>query len=337
MSHHLDSEAARQDPRLDISDVYVFKGDTGTVFVINTNPLSAAGGFHPEARYEFKVDTNGDAVEDLTLRARFMPRDHSGAQDFVLTKLTGAAGGADREAAGETVARGRTGEIIAMPGGLRVWAGSAGDPFFIEGNVVTAVRTAVTTGSRLDLGAYDPATAANLFGDTNVTSIVLEVPEAITGTGMIGFWGTTALPDHHGGWVQVNRAATPLLSTLFDFTADGTVDFNASDPHQDQSRFGRQVHEDVAKLLVANDALSPRQAEFYARYVRVALLPDMLRYEVGTDASFGVKRRNGRGLAEPAPEVMFQLLLNAPVPMGLDARSATGALRDEFPYLGLPV
>jgi hypothetical protein len=35
MSHHLDSPLARQDIRLDITDLYVFRGETGTVFAIN--------------------------------------------------------------------------------------------------------------------------------------------------------------------------------------------------------------------------------------------------------------------------------------------------------------
>ncbi len=35
MSHHLDSPLARQDVRLDITDLYVFQGETGTAFVID--------------------------------------------------------------------------------------------------------------------------------------------------------------------------------------------------------------------------------------------------------------------------------------------------------------
>lgn len=35
MSHHLDSPIARQDIRLDITDLYVFRGEIGTVFAIN--------------------------------------------------------------------------------------------------------------------------------------------------------------------------------------------------------------------------------------------------------------------------------------------------------------
>jgi hypothetical protein len=35
MSHHLDSPLALQDVRLDITDLYVFQGETGTAFVID--------------------------------------------------------------------------------------------------------------------------------------------------------------------------------------------------------------------------------------------------------------------------------------------------------------
>jgi hypothetical protein len=53
MSHHLDSPQARADVRLDITDYYVFRGQTGTVFVVNVDS-SIAGpdaprGFHPES------------------------------------------------------------------------------------------------------------------------------------------------------------------------------------------------------------------------------------------------------------------------------------------------
>ena len=62
MSDHLDSPEVRADPRLDISDTYVFKGRTGTVFIMCTNPLSGGGGFWtdhhaetPPGHYNFKI------------------------------------------------------------------------------------------------------------------------------------------------------------------------------------------------------------------------------------------------------------------------------------------
>ena len=79
MSHHLDSPIARQDIRLDITDLYVFRGETGTVFVINVchsiaGPIPSPG-YHPEGMYEFKVDLDGDAIEEVTYRITFDARD----------------------------------------------------------------------------------------------------------------------------------------------------------------------------------------------------------------------------------------------------------------------
>jgi hypothetical protein len=52
MSHHLDSPIARQDIRVDITHLYVFRGGTGTVFSINVRhsifgPIPERG-YHPE-------------------------------------------------------------------------------------------------------------------------------------------------------------------------------------------------------------------------------------------------------------------------------------------------
>ena len=95
MSHHLDCPLARQDVRLDITDLYVFRGEAGTVFVINVCHSIAgdipAPGYHPEGMYEFKIDLDGDAVEDLTYRFTFDERDGRGKQRFVLRRIDGAA------------------------------------------------------------------------------------------------------------------------------------------------------------------------------------------------------------------------------------------------------
>lgn len=79
MSHHLDCPIARQDVRLDITDLYVFRGEMGTVFIINVCHSIAGNipvpGYHPEGMYEFKIDLDGDAVENLTYRVTFDERD----------------------------------------------------------------------------------------------------------------------------------------------------------------------------------------------------------------------------------------------------------------------
>ncbi|NMO55334.1 DUF4331 domain-containing protein [Actinoplanes sp. TBRC 11911] len=79
----MDSPRLAKDPWLDITDLYVFHGDEGKVFVMNVKPETASG-YHPEARYEFKPDTDGDAVENLVYRFTFDSPDESGRQRLAL-------------------------------------------------------------------------------------------------------------------------------------------------------------------------------------------------------------------------------------------------------------
>ena len=108
MSHHLDSPIARQDIRLDITDLYVFRGQTGTVFNINVchsifGPIPVPG-YHPEGMYEFKIDVNGDAIEEITYRLTFDERDSNQKQRYVVRRITGAEA-VDPHAAGVVVAQ----------------------------------------------------------------------------------------------------------------------------------------------------------------------------------------------------------------------------------------
>jgi hypothetical protein len=176
MSHHLDSPIARQDMRLDITDLYVFRGETGTVFVINVchsifgaipNP-----GYHPEGMYEFKVDRDGDAIEDITYRFTFSERDGNGDRSYVVRCLRDAEA-TNPFAPGEVVAQGRTEEVVTTATGVRVWAGKAGDPFWIEPDVLHAVGHAFQDGTSINLSGWDPAHAKKLFAGRTVYAIVL--------------------------------------------------------------------------------------------------------------------------------------------------------------------
>src|SRR3984957_13875053 len=124
MAHHLDSPIARQDIRLDITDLFLFRGETGTAFVINVCHSIAGAiptpGYHPEGMYEFKIDLDGDAVEDMTYRISFGERDPNGKQHLVLRRIVGAEA-VDPHAAGSILAEGSTNETVTGPNGLRVW------------------------------------------------------------------------------------------------------------------------------------------------------------------------------------------------------------------------
>ena len=339
MSHHLDSPLAREDTRLDITDVYLFRGTMGTVFVMNSNS-SIAGRkyserFHPEALYEFKVDTDGDAVEDVTFRVSFGQGEGDGRQALELRRLDGGAS-RDRTTKGALLAQGRTEESITGQGGVRVWAGVAGEPFYIDPTVLGAVRKAVANGSAIDLTGWSREKAINAFANTTVSSIIIEVPDSEIGAAAIGFWGVTALPTDAGGWRQINRAGQPMIQPIFN-PDDGerSSAYNTTQPKEDRELYGSMISRLVAGVVAAMGTSADPRA--YGESVVALCFPDILRYEVGTPAVFGFAKRNGRALTDNAPEVMFSIVVNAALSDGLNRGAATGTLRPDFPYVAPPV
>ena len=73
--------------------------------------------------------------------------------------------------------RARPARLSPRASGLRVWAGKAGDPFWIEPDVLHAVGHAFQDGTVVNLAGWDPSRAKNLFAGHTVYSIVLEVPD----------------------------------------------------------------------------------------------------------------------------------------------------------------
>jgi hypothetical protein len=249
MSHHLDSPIARQDVRLDITDLYVFRGETGTAFVINVchsiaNP--PIPGYHPEGMYEFKIDLNADAVEEVTYRLTFEERDAQGKQKYIVRRITGKEA-VDPHAAGTVVAKGRTDESVTTPSGLRAWAGHAGDPFWIEPDVLHAVGHAFEDGTTVDLKGWDPSKAHNLFAGHTAYAIVLEVPDAelLGGAGdhrKIGVWAVATLATDAGGWRSINRVGLPMMPPLFaQFDEDFGNRLNAGHPSEDFATYGAHL------------------------------------------------------------------------------------------------
>ena len=339
MSHHLDSPIARQDVRLDITDLYVFRGETGTVFVINVCHSIAGDipipGYHPEGMYEFKVDLDGDAVEDLTYRLTFDNRDSDGRQRFVLRVITGVEA-ADPNAAGMVIANGTTGEAVTTPAGVRVWAGKAGDPFWIEPDVLHAVGHALQDGTVIDLSSWDPAKARNLFAGHTVYSIVLEVPdrELLAKAGdnrRVGVWALSSLATDAGGWRSINRVGLPMIHPLFTQYNEGLGNrLNAGRPADDFATYGETVIKAVAGVVANGTAEDPRA---YAERVAHRFFPNMLPYTIGTTAAFGFAEWNGRSLTDNAPDVMFSFASNTPVRLGIGKESVTSKPSKVFPYV----
>ena len=344
MSHHLDSPIAREDVRLDITDLYLFRGETGTVFVIDVCHSIAAEvlgkpipvpGFHPEGKYEFKVDLNQDAVEDITYRFTFDAAGAQGRQRYALRRINGKQA-VDARAAGTVIVQGVTETPALGPNGLRVWAGKAGDPFWIEPDVLHAVGHAFQDGTTVKLTGWNPARATNLFRGHSVYSIVLEVPdsELVTTTSdrRIGVWAVASRATEAGGWRTINRVGLPMIHPLFTQYNESLGDrLNSGVPSDDLRAFGEIVTKEIAGVVRAYGTAEDPSA--YADGVARRFLPNILPYDVGTPAAFGFARWNGRSLTDNAPDVMFSVAANTPISLGIGRESVASKPRQTFPYV----
>src|ERR1700686_52495 len=188
MSHHYsgpDFGFPRGDARLDLTDLYAFPkpGNANkSVLVMNVHPSAVANPpglttnepFAPEALYELKIDTNGDAVADISYRVRFAISD-DGSQTATRRRVDGAqAAGTDERGQviikSAPVSMGRDARVTEARES-RFFAGWRSDPFFFD-----------TQGALNNL----QFTGNDFFADKNVCSIVLELPNSELGTKPVG-------------------------------------------------------------------------------------------------------------------------------------------------------
>jgi hypothetical protein len=356
MPHHLKARQTQWDTRLEIADLYVFRGEVGTVFILTINSVisgeSVPTGFQPEAQHLIKIDLDGDAVEDLTYRLTFAERDGAGRQAVELRRLSGREAHSPT-ALGTVIAGGASGAVIAGVANVRLWAGLASDPFYIDRTVGTAVASAFKAGSRVDLSGWHADKAENLFEGATVSAIVLEVPdteitwrlretpsEAPNGDftwrlrpeRRINVWASTLLPSASGEWRPTSRAGHPMIQSIF--YADESEEasrYNATAPADDLANYGERFARMVAAVVAARGTVADSGA--YGETVAALLLPDMLPYVLGSPACYGFAGHNGRALTDNTPDVMFSLVTNSALTCGLTRESGAGKLRATFPYI----
>jgi len=337
MSHHLDAPLASQNGQLYIDDLYIFQGDDSTVFVMDVNSTitgpDVKPGFHHEARYEFKIHFDKADFESLTYRVSFDEAGEDGRQALRVNVLTGDDARQD-SADGDLVLHGLTSETITGPN-TRLWAGRISDPFYIDLSLLNIINAAVKNGTAVDLSGWHPQDARNSFANTTVESIVFEVshqhPQLSPGA-RISVWCATKLATDSGGWRQINRAGHPMMWPIF--RPDDTSFSDPADtrhPSEDTNVEGKHLADLVAGVVAASGASDDPQG--YGQTVASKLFPDVLNYVVGTPAVYGFTARNGRTLADNAPEAMLSLVTNLAIPSGLKPAVSKEQRSISFPYV----
>jgi hypothetical protein len=185
--------------RVDLCDLFAFPKpgdpdksilimDVHPSFGVNPPGRTSTVPFAPEAIYELKIDTDGDAIANIAYRVRFSPAEN-GAQTATVRRVEGAdaAGmgdGAETIIEGAAVSTGREAQVTEA-GDYRFFAGWRSDPFFFD--VQGLLNNFQFTGS-------------DFFADEDVGSIALEVPNAALGSGVgVSLWHRTLVPADGAG------------------------------------------------------------------------------------------------------------------------------------------
>ena len=293
-SSHREAPLISGDPQADTTDVYAFVSPDApdTVTLISSwipfeNPQGGPNfyKFGDNVLYEFKIDNNGDGVEDITYQFRFTSQTRNPETFLYNTGPIKSLTDANRNLSQTyTVTRIENGRTVSIAGPMttmydnvgfasapnyggngsgiyefsdangrgRVFAGQTDDAFF------------------LDLRVFDLLYGANLseagvdsLSGFNVHSIAIQVPKMSlrsASSPIIGVWATASRPatttrqsgseSSTGSFVQVSRLGMPLVNELV--LPVGQKDkWNGSKP-TDDGQFLKYVTEpEVPKLLQA--------------------------------------------------------------------------------------
>jgi hypothetical protein len=323
MSHHYsgpDFTCPHGDARVDICDLFAFpkpEDSSRSILVMDVHPSmsvnpegpTSAEPFAPEALYELKIDTDGDADADIAYRIRFSPSEN-GAQSATVRRAEGAdAAGTDE--GGEAIIEGAPVSSgpeaqVTQAGEYRFFAGWRSDPFFYD------------VGGALNDFQF---TGEDYFADKDVCSIVLELPNSELGATEVGLWHRALIPADNGGWVQVDRGARTQQVT-FVIPNEEKQAYLEGDPATD----ARWV-DSIAHSLEHAGGYAPEDAKRLAE----TMLPDVLPYDPTRPIAYP---DNGRLFTDDVGDYLVAILTNGRVTE--DKVGPHDDFRPEFPYLGPP-
>jgi hypothetical protein len=322
MSNHFSAANLKHpgdDPRLDLTDLFVFAAPDDperTVLIMDANPFMKGTEFHPDAVYRFNIDNDRDALADVSFAFTFS-EPNNGRQTATAYYATGGDARA-REPSGEMLVEAApvSFDAMAMPveaGPCRLFIGVRSDPFFADAEGVLHWLAAG------EPGIFD-WTGADTFGDANILSIALEVPNDMLGRGPeIGTWITVSL-RRDGTLVQMDREGNPSFNPILN-PDDVKNEFNATDPVDDVKNHLKPLSETLQRHGYASD-----EAEAAA----LTLLPDILHYDRTMPAHYP----NGRVMTDDVFSTRMIFMTHGQAnPQGVTPHDD---LMAGFPFLGTP-
>lgn len=324
LSHHFDTPTARQDPRLNLCDMYLFAGSpSSTVMAMTVNPTATAqtaAPFRDEAIYAFRFDTDDDGREDVAFKVRFT--EDADSQKFNVLR----SGTMHHGLAGDVIASAGLNATVERGTGVRAFAGVVRDAFAGDAAALEKFKAAFADG-RYEPEAFD--NHVNFFHDRSVAAIVLEVPNSLIGNGVqVHAWSTVSLfghaPEH-----QVARWGLPLFTHMFLPDPESREQFNRTTPSDEAAPFLAAAATTAGGYAKA--AGNTPDPGVYGGRVASLLGSLTLPYRIGSAASFDYTGFNGRALGDNVMDCMLTLLTNSPLGTGIAPDPEL--FETSFPYL----
>ncbi|HEY5426665.1 MAG TPA: DUF4331 family protein [Candidatus Tumulicola sp.] len=321
MSHHFsgpDFAFPNGDARLNCTDLFAFPkpGDPSkSILIWNSHPSIGVNPKGPttivpfanNALYEVMIDTDNDHVANIAYSVRFVSAP-GGQQTATLRRIDGMNANRTGEDGvvvleGAPVSTGGEPKVTTV-GDYRFFAGWRSDPFFFDA-----------------LGALNGLkfTGQDFFGDKNVTSIALEVPNDKLGAPHVKLWART-VDGTSGKWAQSDRNARASQEPFL--AGDEKLAYITGEPANDARFIPLFAHS-----LQHAGGYTPEGATKAAS----TLLPDVLPFQPGNPASYPT---NGRALTDDAVAHFLSVLTDGKV-TGDGLHPHTDLLA-EFPYVGPP-
>jgi len=198
-SDHKDSMLLAGDPAADIADLYTFRSPTNPANVVLVMTVSgfippseaSTTFFDPNVLYQWKIDNDGDAVEDLVIQAFVTGTGGHQVMHFRGPAKASEIGSTTRVIEGPETATVAVSDtptpIVATRNGMTVFAGVRDDPFFFD--LVQFKKIIAGEASAFRNPGVDT------FAGTNVLAIVVELPSSLLGGTKLSVWGSTSRPQ----------------------------------------------------------------------------------------------------------------------------------------------
>lgn len=309
---HRDAPLVDEATAGDITDVYAFvdpNDSSRLVLAMAVNPFAVPAapgsyGFSPDLLYQFKIDNDGNAVENFVVQFKFTGRLSGQTVQVFGPARPRQVGAKNQILSNRPTVQGLAGTTLGSSSKLQAFTGLRDDPFVFDlgqfNRILGGLQALFREANSPALGPLtgreirgDGTSGVDGFGGFNAGYLVVSFPKAwVRGnTSRLNIWATVSRPgesrggddddsrrfspsrgrDHSRTWVQFERMGQQVTNTVFTPRALKDA-YNASIPSHDMFLFSRFVPDALTSNDTTGNTIAARAALLDA--IGVTALPN---------------------------------------------------------------